>query len=91
MADILRPRPKAWKNKQEEVDASDDRVLFYCQELSKLFMENYDPPVVQLAALRLMQKTLTMFLAEAVGPEGAKEALKQAAELADSYTIVETK
>lgn len=89
MGDVLKPNLKAWKNKQEEVDAASDRVLFYCQELTKLFTQNIDPVVVQLASLRLLQKHMTQFLAESIGPEGAKQALAMAAELAAQYEVVE--
>lgn len=87
MGDVLDPRPPQWRHKEQEDAAQDDRVIALASHIQQFFNENIDNPVVQLASLRLVQKALTRIIAEANGLDAAKEALKQASELAAQYII----
>lgn len=87
MGDVIDPRPAQWRHKEQEDAAVEDRVIALADAIQTLFKENIDNPVVQLASLRLVQKALTRIVAMANGLPAAKEALKQASELAAQYII----
>ncbi len=86
MGDVLKPNLPQWQRK-EEPQVENDRVLYLAAELMHLFKENVDPTVTQLAAMRLVQKALTLMVAQAYGVETARRALNQASELAAQYSI----
>jgi hypothetical protein len=88
MGDVLHPRPPQWRLKQEQVDVKEDRVIALYTELRKVLTENIDNGAVQLAALRLVQKSITMIISEGYGKETARVTLAQASELAAQYEPV---
>lgn len=88
MGDVLHPRPPQWRLKQEQADVREDRVIALYTELRKVLTENIDNGAVQLAALRLVQKSITMIIADGFGEDTARLTLAQAAEIAAQYEAV---
>lgn len=88
MGEVLDPKPPQWERKQPlGEDVSEDRVTLLAGRLLSALSEEIDATVVQIAALRLLQKTVVGIYIEAMGIDAARELMKQAVELASHYTI----
>lgn len=87
MGDVLDPRPPQWARRNKPEESENDAVL----ELMALLMADLTtgvaPTVVQLAALRLVQKAVISNYQLCVGKEYTKETLRQATALAAEYII----
>jgi hypothetical protein len=87
MGKIIDPRPPQWERKQPVDDVKEDRVLRTADALLQVLTGETDPTVVQLAALRLVQKAVIGTYQSAMGLDNTKEVLKQATEMASCYVI----
>lgn len=89
MGDVLDPKPPQWQPKPHLEQVPDDHVLFLVSQLMKLINEGQtvSTTVVQLAALRLVQKGIILNYKACMGTAAAEEALRQASELARQYII----
>lgn len=88
MGDVLDPKPPQWERKTPLEDVPEDRVLM----LTNAFMDvlnngEIDSTLVQLVAIRLVLKGVVGNYRAIVGHDAARELMRQAAEMAEQYTI----
>ncbi len=89
MGKLVDPKFPQWQRKNpdtSEGEAQDD-VLGLLQKFMSILESEVVTTVVQLAALRLIQKAVIGNYQLAMGSEDTKELLRQAQELASEYMI----
>lgn len=84
---LIDPRPPQWERRHPVDDVREDRVLYIADALLQVLIAETDPTVVQLAAMRLVQKAVIGSYQGAMGISNTKEVLKQATEMAGGYLI----
>lgn len=87
MGKLIDPRPPQWERRQPVDDVKEDRVLCIADALLQVLTAVTDPTVVQLAAMRLVQKAVIGTYQGAMGLDNTKEVLKQATEMASCYVV----
>lgn len=89
MGDVLDPKPPQWQPKPHLEQVPDDHVLSLVAQLMAVLngSQTVNATVVQLAALRLVQKSVILNYKNCMGTAAAEETLRQAAELAGQYII----
>lgn len=85
MGDLL--RPAQWQRKPSGAEVNEDRVLHLVERLREVLIGEEDPTVVQLAAMRLVQKSVILNYQMCMGTPDTKELLKQASDMAAEYVI----
>jgi len=87
MGDLVDPKPPQWQRKTTEDDVREDSTIDLAQRLMELICGNMEPTVVQLAALRLVQKAVIGNYQLCQGRDATLILLGQAKELAEAYVI----
>lgn len=90
MGNVLDPKPPQWERKQKSdgsEEESEDRVVLLATQLLNTLTSDTDPVVVQLAALRLLQKGVILRYRQLIGVADTQEALRQATEMAQNYIV----
>jgi hypothetical protein len=87
MGDLVDPKPAQWERKSAADDVREDGTLDLSQRIMELLCSNLEPSVVQLAAIRLVQKAVIVNYQLCMGREATLTLLSQAKELADAYVI----
>ena len=85
MGDVLDPQPPQWKSQHGDVEG--DEILHLSTLIFKVLHGENSNTVNSLASLRLVQKSVTAQVAHFHGMDTAKEAMRQAGEIADDYTF----
>lgn len=87
MDKVIRPNVPQWERKQALENVAEDSTLYLAQRLMEVLTGELYPTVVQLAALRLVQKAVIGNYAEAMGAVDTQELLAQATVLASQYSV----
>lgn len=87
MGKLLQPKPAQWARHAESGTVENDAVLVLVSRLLACVAEGVEPTVVQLAALRMLQKSIILNYQRCTDAGATAETLKQATELAARYTI----
>jgi hypothetical protein len=88
MGDVLDPKPPQWQRKVALEDVPEDRVLMLTNALMAVVnSDEIDSTLVQLVAIRLILKGVVGNYRAIVGHDAARELMRQAAEMAEQYTI----
>jgi hypothetical protein len=87
MDKVIRPNVPQWERKPALENVQEDRTLYLAERLMNTLLEEVDPTVVQLAALRLVQKAIIGNYQSCMGAPDTKEVLSQAAALAAQYAV----
>lgn len=91
MGDIVDPRPPQWARAPVLEDVREDGVLDLAQRVMQLIQQDLcptvEPTVLQLAALRLVQKAVVGNYQIQMGEDATKVLLQQARELAAAYVV----
>lgn len=89
MGDVIEPKIPQWQRKNPDTSegVEQDDVLDLLQKLMLVLESKVATTVVQLSALRLIQKAIVGNYQIAMGSEDTKELLRQAQELASMYVV----
>jgi len=92
MGEVIDPRLPQWTRRHKPEEEAGDAVLELIARLMRELNGNtatdsVTPTIVQLAALRLVQKALISNYQRCVGRTETAETLRQASELAAQYII----
>lgn len=87
MGDVLNPQPPQWRNRVEEVPG--DLVTDTARRLTGVLTDEAIPVVVQLAALRMVQKAVGYAVQRQHGAATMRQAFEQATAIAEQYTCGE--
>jgi hypothetical protein len=87
MGELVDPKPPQWERKAAADDVRNDGTIDLAQRIMELLSANMEPMVVQLAALRLVQKAVIGDYHFSMGKEATTTLLQQAKELAEAYVI----
>lgn len=87
MGDVVRPKPPQWERRSREHQVVDDLVINLVVRLNSCITAGIEPTVVQLAALRMLQKAILGNYANCLGRESMLEIARQASDLASMYQI----
>lgn len=87
MGDVLDPKPPQWERRHALENVAEDLTLQLAARFMQMLTEELDSTVVQLAALRLVQKAIIGNYQLCMGETDTKEVLAQATALAAQYIV----